>query len=255
MESELFVAERSRQAAPAKEAPPFLSLAVLCYRSEERIVHFVEKMHSVLSDYNFPWELVLVANYEKEREDRTPEIVAKLVERLPKTKLVALEKRGRMGWDMVTGLAACDGEFLGVVDGDGQFPHEAVNACVGRLLHEDLDLVKTYRVLRGDGPVRFALSFAYNGLFRLLFPASRYFDINSKPKFFRRSAYEKLAIESTDWFADAEIMIKAGRLGLRVAELPVHYRELEGRYSFVDAGTILEFLRNLWRYRFGDKRS
>lgn len=235
-------------------APPFISLAILCYRAEERIVPFVEKMHAILSDYNFSWEIILVANYQEGVQDRTPEIVSGLCKRLPNTSMVAMKKRGMMGWDLVMGLDACRGEYLGVVDGDGQFPHEAINACIGRLLHDDVDLVKTYRVLRGDGPARIILSFVYNRLFRLLFTKSRYFDINSKPKFFRRSSYERLHIESTDWFADAEIMIKAGRLGLRVAEIPVHYNELEGRYSFVKPEAILEFLKNMWRYRFGEKR-
>ena len=233
---------------------PKVSLAILCYRAQERIVPFVEKMHEILSDYNFRWEIILVANYQIGVADRTPAIVKELCKRLPDTRMVAIEKHGMMGWDMVMGLDACRGDYIGVVDGDGQFPHEAINACIGRLLHEDLDLVKTYRVRRGDGPARFVLSVVYNGLFRLLFPKSRYFDINSKPKFFKRSAYERLKIESKDWFADAEVMIKAGRMRMRVAELPIHYKELKGRYSFVRAGTILEFLANMWRFRFGKKR-
>jgi glycosyltransferase involved in cell wall biosynthesis len=246
---------RHRPDGRGADAGPFLSLAILCYRSQERIVPFVEKMHDILSDYNFKWELILVANYQDGVHDRTPEIVAELCKRLPNTTAVAMKKKGMMGWDMVMGLDACRGEYIGVVDGDGQFPHEAINACIGRLLHDEVDLVKTYRVLRGDGPVRIVLSFGYNTLFRLLFRKSRYLDINSKPKFFRRSVYEQLHIESTDWFADAEIMIKAGRLGLRVAEIPVHYQELEGRYSFVKPEAVLEFLKNLWRYRFGEKRA
>ncbi|MBI4054531.1 MAG: glycosyltransferase family 2 protein [Elusimicrobia bacterium] len=244
---------------PASQSPqvlqPKISLAVLCYRTEDAVIPFVEKMHAILSDYNFPWELVLVANYLQGIPDRTPEVVANLCERLPHIRHIALEKKGMMGWDMRTGLEACRGEYLGVVDGDGQFPHEAINACIGRLLHDEVDLVKTYRVLRGDGWLRRFLSFHYNLFFRILFPQQRFFDINSKPKFIRRSAYRMLNLCSDGWFIDAEIMIAAARLGLRVAEIPIHFNELRGRHSFVRLGAILEFLKNLWEYRFGSQRA
>ncbi len=52
------------------------------------------------------------------------------------------------------------------------------------------------------------ISYAYNGLFKLFFGLQIH-DVNSKPKIIRREKYELLNLESDDWFADAEIMIRA----------------------------------------------
>ena len=134
--------------------------------------------------------------------------------------------------------------------GDGQFPLESIFTCLTRIEMEDFDLVKTYRVVREDGPYRRLISAFYNHLFRMLFKTD-YRDLNSKPKIIRKSKYQSMGLTSDDWFIDAEIMIRATELGLKVAEVPIHFYSIETRPSFVKAVTILEFLNNLWRFRFG----
>jgi hypothetical protein len=103
-------------------------------------------------------------------------------------------------------------------------------------------------VRRSDGLYRIVISVVYNLLFRMMF-GLRYRDINSKPKILRRSQFEKMHLTSEDWFIDAEIMIRAGEMGLKVAEIPIHFYNLSGRASFVKPRAILEFMKNLWNYR------
>ena len=76
--------------------------------------------------------------------------------------------------------------------------------------------------------------------------------MNSKPKILTRNAYSRMHLKSDDWFIDAEIMIQARRLGLRISELPTGFLGLTGRRSFVRPAAILEFLRNLIRYRIAE---
>jgi hypothetical protein len=58
-------------------------------------------------------------------------------------------------------------------------------------------------------------------------------------------------LQSRDWFLDAEVLIKAKRLGLPVFELNVIAQLREGGRSNVRLATCWEFLVNLLRYRFG----
>ena len=102
------------------------SMAVLCYREEESVIPFVENLHSILSFFHFNWEIVLVANYWPHLPDRTPDVVRSLCERMPHTRYIAEPKQGAMGWDMKSGLDACEGRYFGVIDGDGQYPIEAI---------------------------------------------------------------------------------------------------------------------------------
>jgi glycosyltransferase involved in cell wall biosynthesis len=232
---------------------PHFSLVVLCYRSGQNIIPFVERLQRTLSCFNFSWELVLVGNYIEGSDDETPEVVKKLAERADNIRAVIRPKQGMMGWDMRTGLDAARGTYIGVIDGDGQFPPESIIACLLKCELEDLDLTKTYRVVRDDGLYRRLISTVYNTIFSLLF-GFKVRDINSKPKIIRRDKYELLNLQSDDWFADAEIVIRARELGLKIGETPVHFKINDARGSFVKPKAILEFSSNLLKYRFARKR-
>ena len=234
-------------------ANPHFSLVVLCYRSGQSIVPFVERLQRTLSRCNFSWELVLVGNYIEGSDDETPQVVKKLAENSPNIRTVIRPKQGMMGWDMRMGLDAARGTFIGVIDGDGQFPPESIVACLLKCELEELDLTKTYRVIRDDGLYRRFVSYVYNNLFRLLF-GFKVRDINSKPKIIRRDKYELLNLQSDDWFADAEIVIRAQELGLKIGETPVHFTANDARGSFVKPAAVLEFTSNLLRYRFSADR-
>lgn len=234
----------------AEPEPVEFSIAVLCYGAGSDIVPFVEALHEIMSLYAPPWEIVLVGNYWPDRPGETPRIVRGLAARLERVRALVEPKEGGMGWDMKMGLDACRGRYIGVIDGDGQFPVEAIFSCFAKIEMDDLDFVKTYRVYRSDGLYRKVISSLYNTVFRLLFPAYRgYRDANAKPKILRREAYERMDLRSTDWFLDAEIVLEALQLGLRLYEIPIRFKSLRGRESFVRPGAIFEFAKNLIRYR------
>ncbi|HRK02607.1 MAG TPA: glycosyltransferase family 2 protein, partial [Oligoflexia bacterium] len=147
----------------------FFSLVILCYRAEESILPFVKRVHSIMSLYNFNWEIVLVANYLPNSTDKTPSIVKKLSDEYPHIRCVSEEKQGMMGWDLRKGLHSTRGQYIAMIDGDGQFPVESIFACFARMLMDDVDLVKTFRVFRYDGFYRTVISRGYNLIFRILF--------------------------------------------------------------------------------------
>jgi hypothetical protein len=80
-------------------------------------------------------------------------------------------------------------------------------------------------------------------------------DVNSKPKILTRAAYERLRLTADDWFIDAEVMIQARRLRLRVHEIPTTFKGLTSRASFISVASVLEFLVNLVRYRLRELRA
>ena len=238
------------------ETPIEFSIAVLCYLAEEEIVPLIENLHKIMSLFRFEWELILVANFWPGSNDRTPDICQKLAEQLSNIRVLAEPKSGGMGWDMRRGLNACRGKYIGVIDGDGQFPVEAIFSCFAKIKSDDFDFVKTYRVHRQDGPYRALISAVYNWLFHILFRDSGKFrDVNSKPKIMRREAYRKMVLQSNDWFIDAEIILNCIDLNLRIYEIPVAFHSLRGRKSFVKPSAVLQFIRDMIAYRYGSAPS
>ena len=136
-----------------------LSVVILCYRAAEAVRPFVSKTHAVLTEAGIEeYELVLVGNYVEGTPDSTPEVVAALAGEDARIRYVAKPKAGMMGWDMRCGLELARGRHIAVIDGDGQMPVEDLVRVYRVIEVDDLDLVKTYRLRRGDGWQRRTLS-------------------------------------------------------------------------------------------------
>jgi glycosyltransferase involved in cell wall biosynthesis len=232
---------------------PELSAIVLCYRAEESIRQVIDPLYAQLAASGLEFELVLVANYHEGEPDRTPEIVRRFAAEHDRVTAIIEPKQGAMGWDMRSGLAAATGSAMVVIDGDAQNPVEDVLRLYREMQRTGVDVMKGRRIARFDGLYRRVVSGVYNGLFVVMFGTRGLWDINGKPKGLTRAAYERLDLTSDDWFIDAEIILKARRAGLQVAELPVVFNRNEERASFVRTSAILEFLRNMLRARAGRK--
>ncbi len=229
---------------------PELSVVVLCYKSGNMIVPFLEQMERELKEGGIhDYELVLVGNYFPNSGDTTPAIIRKLADNNPQIRAITLEKKGMMGWDVRSGLAAARGHHIVLIDGDGQMPTRDVVRLYRVMRGGEFDLVKTFRKERMDGTYRKLISAWYNILFRILFPKTYFRDVNSKPKIMTRAAYEKMKLVSDGWFIDAEMMLESMRHDLSVGELATVFHKNEWRGSFVKFWTIFEFISNLVRYR------
>ena len=230
---------------------PEISIIILCYKEGNTIRQFTKRAIDILeANQIYDYELVLVGNYHQNSDDPTPMVVAELAGQNPKILYVAKPKQGMMGWDMRSGLNQADGRYIAVIDGDGQMPVGDLVRVYRKIKAEKLDLVKTYRVERGDNRWRKFLNTIYNLVFRILFPGLNSQDINSKPKIITREAYEKLNLVSDDWFIDAEIMIQARRFNFKIGEIPTSFQKLKSnRKSFVGLSTVIEFIKNLIIFR------
>jgi dTDP-4-dehydrorhamnose 3,5-epimerase-like enzyme len=151
------------------------------------------------------------------------------------------------------GLEACQAPIIGYLCADGQVaPKDVVTTY--RLMEgrEDRVLAKVRRRFRQDSWKRKIVSINYNGLMLLMFGGTGAIDVNGSPKIFSRKHFDRMQLISDDWFLDPEIMIKTKELGLRCIEIDVEGYARHGGVSNVRRQTIVEFLANMFRYRFGN---
>ena len=228
-----------------------ISVVVLCYKAGKDIIKFIDCIYSRGCERKIEFEIILVANYWPKENDITPEIVNRYALNKINCLVVSLPKRGMMGWDMRSGLEKASGRVIVVIDGDTQFEPNLVFWVYDKLRTDNLDLCKTYRVDREDGIYRKFISNIFNIFFMLLFPVKKYKkeyrDINSKPKAILNSAYRKMNLKADDWFIDAEIMLQARNLKLKIGSFPISFYKSE-RESFVKPIAIIEFIKNLVHY-------
>ncbi|MCB0218482.1 MAG: glycosyltransferase family 2 protein [Chrysiogenetes bacterium] len=224
-----------------------LSIVIPLYNEEENIPALLEGLGRISAALDAPHEWVLVDNGSRDATARLLDEAAAGSDRL---RIVKVEENQGYGWGIISGLRQATGGVVGYLDGDLQVPPEDVPGMLGKVLETGAPLVVARRMNRGDGVLRKIQSIVFNLLFRLLFGV-RVSDVNGKPKFMSRELYEQMGLESRDWFIDAEILIKAARLGVQASEYDVHFLKREHGASHVNAGTVFEFLGNMLNYRLG----
>lgn len=227
-----------------------LSIVFPLYNEAENIYPVVMPIAQVLKSHNIDYELVLVDNGSFDGTGQILENLSRLDDRFKK---VIVKHNQGYGWGVICGLKAATGRFVGFMCGDGQIYPKAVIDVFNKLKHENLDIAKVKRVVRKDGLKRRAISEIYNLLFFLFFNVGT-MDVNGTPKIFKGELLDKFAPSSKDWFIDAEIMIKAKELGLKIGEVPVVFLARQKGKSNVGLSAILQFLKNMIRYKFSKVR-
>ena len=225
-----------------------LSLVIPFYNEEENIGRVVGGLVNSFGNSSIDYELILVNNGSV---DETPQILEDLAKEQPnKIKVVHVPVNQGYGWGIINGLKNTSGEYVGFMCGDGQIKPEAVIMVYHQIEQENCDLAKVRRVSREDGLWRKIISLVYNRIFWVMFRVASP-DINITPKIFHKDWLERFQLTAKDWFIDAEIMIKAKYLNLKVDEVPVEFLRREKGRSHVVLTTIWEFARNMLNYKLG----
>lgn len=143
--TEMVMSQTDNQA----DSPPHrLSLVVPLYNELDNVVPLLAGIHGALADYPHPWELIVV---DDGSSDGTTERLTAEADRYgPHVRVLILQRNFGQTAAMQAGIDAARGEVIATLDGDLQNDPADIPRLVGRLLHEDLDLVVGWRQKRQD---------------------------------------------------------------------------------------------------------
>jgi len=228
---------------------PDVSIVVPCYNEESALELTMPPLCDTFREAGVRLEVILVDNGSI---DRTSEVIDRLIARgLPVKKGVVPVNQGQ-GLGFVTGFKLCNGRFAGNLCADGQVEPEDVLSVYRAVAAAEIPCVgKARRRYRQDSWVRKIVSICYNFLMIVLFPGIHTLDVNGNPKILPTAAMKKMELSSRDWFLEAEIMLKASYLHLPVIEIDVFGQLRQGGKSHVRVSTVVEFIQNIIRCRFG----
>lgn len=238
------------QANTAVERPiPDLSLAMPCYNEQDCLELTVPPLFEAFEKAGISLELVMVDNGST---DKTSEVIDRLIARgFRIVKVVVPVNRGQ-GLGIRNGLNTCRGRHLGYLAADGQVAPENVLLIYRSVVTAgNRTLAKVRRRFRPDSSIRKIVSVCYNVSMLILFPGMPSMDINGSPRIMASEILPLLGLTSSDWFLEAEIMLKAMYLRLLVIEIDVPGHLRKGGSSNVRLHTIFEFIGNILWYRFG----
>ena len=227
---------------------PELSIVIPFYNEEDNARNVITCLEQVLRKVDY--EIVAVDNGSF---DMTGEILRSIKSR--RLKIVKVEKNVGFGFGVISGLKAAKGAYVGYMWGDNQISPSVVLDVFKKLKEEGMDLCKIKRMARDYSFFRKLESGFYNRLFMRILFGKITNDVNGSPKIMKRGIYERLRLESKDWFIDTEVMVKCKCLNARVGEVSAVYAKRRVGKSKVKFYIAMEFLKNMLKFRFGSLRT
>lgn len=175
---------------------------------------------------NLPWVLRRMPSYVDEVvivDGRSQDNTVGVARALREDVVIVEEKRKGKGVALRSGFAAASGDIIVMLDADGSMDPQEIGWFVSPLQH-DYDFVKGSRHVTGGGSedltwLRRTGNRALTALANAVLH-SNYSDLCYGYIAFRRECLEVLQLESDGFEIETELIVRAARAGLRIAEVP-----------------------------------
>ncbi len=193
------------------------------------------------------YELIVV---DDASTDRTAAIADRLADEDERVRVVHHARNRKLGGAIKTGFATASGDVILYTDADLPFDMAELPRAVRLLREYDADIVSAYRFDRtGEGYLRSIYTFVYNLLIRTLFDVKAR-DINFAFKLCRARVFDHVELRSEGSFIDAELVIRATRLGYEMLQFGVDYfPRTRGVSTLSSPSVITTILREMWQLR------
>jgi glycosyltransferase involved in cell wall biosynthesis len=221
-----------------------ISVFFPCFNEQENIPKLVGNALEVLPSITENYQIILVNDGST---DQTKLIAQKYVDQNEHVELVSHETNRGYGAALRTGFLSAKKELVFYTDGDNQFDIKELPRLIE--LKDKYDIVSGYRLQRQDSFTRKLNAAIYNFTLFVLF-GLRVKDVDCAFKLYKRELFDKIKIISNGALVDAEILIKAKRLGYKIGQCGVsHYPRAAGKQTGANIKVILRAFKEIIKLR------
>ena len=232
---------------------PELSIVVPCYNEEERLPRTIEQIERYFAGKPISYELILV---DDGSTDGTRQIQEAAAERNPSVRVEALPRNCGKGRALAEGVAVSTGAEILVTDADLSTPIEEIEKLRvalrgGAGVAIGSRSVRGSRVEISQPAYRVLMGKVFNLLVQaVLLPGI--WDTQCGFKLFRADvAHEVFAGLTTDGFGyDPEVLYLAKRRGVKIAEVPVIWRN-SAPTKVMPIKSSFDMFKHVVKVRFG----
>jgi len=204
-----------------------LSIVIPAFNEAKRLGPSLEAVRGYLAGKPFAGEIIVV---DDGSADLTSTVAREGLEGRLAFRLIRLETNHGKGYAVQTGVLASSGDIILFTDADLSTPIEELDKFLPRF-DAGCDVVIGSRAIPGSdirvrqARPRQAMGKLFNRIVRLLI-LKGFQDTQCGFKAFRRTAAMDLfsRLETPGFAFDVEILVMAGKLGYRIAEVPVVWR-------------------------------
>lgn len=228
---------------------PDLCIVIPAYNEENRIRETLER----LAEEFRGWHKLQFLVCDDGSSDQTTAVAEAAARRLSLRLTVLKQQHSGKGQAMRYALQECSSHYVAISDADITLRSGEVEQALRKLSSADLVIFSKTKQEGGKNLPRWVMSRGFSLLLRLLFQIP--FHDTQGVKVMRLSAVRQImpACQSTGFFLEAEIVIVARRVGLRVVEQPWLYSYSGG--SKVTASAILKMVVDALRTKLSGQPS
>jgi glycosyltransferase involved in cell wall biosynthesis len=194
-----------------------VSVIIPAFNEERNIPHIIREIKKLRKLYRL--EIIVV-------DDGSLDNTAKAARKESGALVIRLKRNGGKGRAFQKGVRFAHGDYVIQIDADLQFLPKEIPLFIEKL--KNYDIVVGTRFNRGTveaGSVSLVNLFGNWLMSRVttLFSGVTVTDIMAGYKGFRMEACKKLALQTPHFGYEAEIIVKAGKYGLSLCEIPIRY--------------------------------
>lgn len=221
-----------------------LSVFFPCYNEEKNMTKLVEQTLEVLGDLVEDYQIIIVNDGST---DRTQEVAEELAFRHKNVEVQNHPTNQGYGAALRTGFKSANRELVFYTDGDNQFDIRELSLLLS--VRDKYDIISGYRIKRQDQFIRKLNAGIFNIALLLLF-GLRIKDVDCAFKLYKRELFDQIEILSQGALVDAEILIKARKLGYTIGQVGVHhYPRVAGKQTGASLKVILRAFKEILKLR------
>ena len=195
-----------------------ISFIIPTFNEVHSIGPCLDVLRKFSQEYQLDYELIVV---DSGSTDGTTEFLQELPEGRDLTIIFQKQRLG-MGVALREAYTKVTKEVICHYECDQPFDLEFLTIALNNLKSENYDFILGARVGERHSLIRYLYTAGYRLFINVLFGVN-YRTINFSFKVFSAKLLDKINIQSTGWFIDAELVIEATRKGAKIKEMPVDY--------------------------------
>jgi len=218
-----------------------VSIIVPCYNEEGSIGEVLRRVEAL--DLPLEREVIVV-------DDGSTDTSAEIVRTFTPARLVSHPVNEGKGGAIKTGVENASGDLIVIQDADLEYDPSDIPSLVRPLLEGQADVVLGARFkgrARGMSLSHYLANKALSSVASLLV-GTRITDLMTGYKAFTKEAWTGVTLASRGFEAEAELVTKFARVGLRIVEVPISYTrrpfghaKITWKHGFTSLPTILRY--------------